>query len=94
MLLRMSRGNFFQLAASSDKTGMSHSRAIHSPRHRGGWRTHKPFSYSLPIRHSSSCTADTLRWNIRNVSISFVRDTQFLRQKLFLSSNQSLRWPS
>ena len=25
MLLRMSRGNFFQLAASSDKTGMSHS---------------------------------------------------------------------
>jgi hypothetical protein len=25
MLLRMSRGTFFQLAASSDKTGMSHS---------------------------------------------------------------------
>ena len=24
MLLRMSRGNFFQLAASSDKTGMGH----------------------------------------------------------------------
>lgn len=53
-----------------------------------------PCAYRMPIRHSSSCTAGTLRWNIRNASISFVWDTQFLRPKLFLSSNQSLRWSS
>jgi len=52
-------------------------------------RSHTPSDSALV-----ECTADTLRWNIRNVSISFVRNTQSSGRSCFLSSNQSLRWPS